>query len=96
MPIQESTLELKPYFHPRTYKAPNIGVVTFGFDERTEARAMIAVSLSSTRKTLRMFRESFNDLRAWRVLQGSGKEMRPPFTGGNGTGPRLATCPIEH
>jgi hypothetical protein len=67
---------LKPYFHPGPNKALNIGVISFGFDERPDARTTIAASLPSTRKTLRMFRESFNDLRAWRVLQGCGKEDR--------------------
>jgi hypothetical protein len=71
--LQESILKLKPYFHPRTYKALSIGVISFGFDEQPETLATIAVSLSSTRKALRMFRKSFNDLRGWHVLQGSRK-----------------------
>jgi len=72
----ESILELNPHFHPRTYKALNIGVISFGFDERLEARATIAALLPSTSEASRMFRESLNDLRAWCVLQGSGKRDR--------------------
>src|SRR5262249_6250617 len=72
----ESILELNPYFHPRTYKAINIGVISFGFDERLEARATIAASLPSTSEAARMFRESLNDLRARCVLQGSRKRDR--------------------
>jgi hypothetical protein len=69
-------LESKPNFHPRTYKALNIGVISFGFDERLEACATIAASLPSTSKALRMFRQPFNDLRAWHVLQDSRKRDR--------------------
>jgi hypothetical protein len=89
-------LELKPYFHPRTYKALNIGVITFGFDERIESRATIAASLPSTRKTLRMFRESFNDLRAWRVLQGSRKIDRDLISlVGTEPGPNRRLAPLN-
>jgi hypothetical protein len=73
--LQESMLETKPYFHPRPYKALSLGVISFGFDERPEARETIAASLPSTRDASRMFRESLNDLRAWQVLQGARKEI---------------------
>jgi hypothetical protein len=66
-------LELNPYFHPRTYKALNFGVISFGIDERLEAHATITASLPSTSEAPRMFRESLNDLRAWHVLQGGRK-----------------------
>jgi hypothetical protein len=78
--LQESILESKPHFHPRTYKAISIGLISFDCDTQPEACAAIAASPLFTREALRMFLKLFNDLRAWHVLQGRGKRWRGFFS----------------